>query len=667
MTAGGDHVLADAARHSAVRLTVLAVLHLASVGLTLLLPLALGHALDLLLRRQPAAGWVSACAAVVGGQVLLGAAADMLGATTTARAAARIRRRAVTHVLNAGPPATAAAHGTGDLVSRLVGNAADAAAAPAAAAALPATLAAPIGGIVALGLTDPWLAVAFLAGAPPLALLVQRFARASSDSITRYQDAQGRIAARLVEALGGARTIAAAGTEERENARVLTPLPELSAQGRRMWRVQGRATAQAAVLVPLLQVIVLAVAGLRLAHGAISVGDLLAASRYALLATGIGMVVGELGALVRGRAAATRLATILAVPTLRYGRKALPAPGQGGGTAAPALSSAAEGSPIPGQSGGGTAESGAVLAAPALSSAPGGRPRPGQEPRVPTESGAGPAPAVPHPAGGAAAAGQEPCGALEFRGVSAVRGGDTVFEGLDLVVPAGTCVAVVGRSGAGKSVLAALAGRLIDPDAGEVLLDGRPLAGLSRAELRDAVAYAFERPVLLGDTVGDAIAFGPRPLPYAETVAAARAAGADSFVRLLPDGYATPRERAPLSGGETQRLGLARAFAHAGRLLILDDATSSLDTVTERHVARALLAGHRGRTRLLTTHRAVTAARADLVAWLDAGRLRALAPHHELWPDPEYRALFASAAEPGPDTGPEPERAPAAEKAGRRG
>ncbi|MER7156416.1 ABC transporter ATP-binding protein, partial [Streptomyces lydicus] len=131
--------------------------------------------------------------------------------------------------------------------------------------------------------------------------------------------------------------------------------------------------------------------------------------------------------------------------------------------------------------------------------------------------------------------------------------------------------------------------------------------------------------------------------------AAARAAGADTFVRLLPRGYATPLADAPLSGGELQRLGVARAFAHAGRLLILDDATSSLDTVTEHHVSRALLEDVRPGTRLLITHRLASAARADLVAWMDGGRIRAVAPHALLWQDADYRAVFAGTA-PDPST-----------------
>lgn len=550
-------VIADAARRDAGRVVALGVLGLGSAGLALVLPAALGHALDLLLRGEPAGRWTALCALIVGVQAATAAVEDLLTGVTTARATAHIRRTAVRHMLAAGP--RAAHRGTGDLVTRLVGNASDAAGTPASAASLPAALAAPVGGIVALGLTDPWLAVVFLAGAPLLTLLVRHFARASADCVTGYQHVQGRIATLLVEALGGARTIAAAGTKEREAARVLGPLPELAAHGRTMWHVQGRATAQAAVLVPLLQVAVLAVGGIRLAQGALSPGDLLAAGRYVLLATGIGVVVGQLGAVVRGRAAAGRVADVLAEPVPAYGQRQLPPDGPG---------------------------------------------------------------------------------TLELRGVTAIRGGETVLDGLDLTVPGGSCVAVVGRSGAGKSVLAALAGRLADPDAGTVLLDGCPLPDLTETGLRDAVGYAFERPVLLGDTIEDTITFGPRPLPPRAAAEAARAAEADGFVRLLPAGYATARDRAPFSGGEVQRLGLARAFAHPGRLLVLDDATSSLDTVTELRVAQALFRDHPHRTRLLTTHRASTAARADTVAWLDSGHLRALAPHATLWPDPEYRALF---------------------------
>jgi ATP-binding cassette subfamily B protein len=195
---------------------------------------------------------------------------------------------------------------------------------------------------------------------------------------------------------------------------------------------------------------------------------------------------------------------------------------------------------------------------------------------------------------------------------------------------------VVGESGAGKSVLVGLAARLREPDDGMILLDGVPLTELDHDTLRAAVGCAFERPVLIGHTVGDAIGLG---LPAEQIASAAVATHAHEFVSRLPQGYDTPLTESPMSGGELQRLGLARAW-HAGRLLVLDDATSSLDMVTEMQISRTLTNDHGHRTRLIVTHRAATAARADLVVWLAAGRVRAVDTHEALWARPDYREVF---------------------------
>lgn len=573
-------VLLGTARHHAGHVIALWLVTTAGTAAGLALPAALGRALDLLLaggggRADPAMRWVALCAVLTAVVVALDALDDLLTGTANATATAWLRRRLLRHTLAAGPRA-AARFTPGDLVTRFVGNAAHAGTGPTALASVFAALAGPVGGLVALALIDPWLAAVFLAGTPVLVVLLHRFARESSDSVARYQRFQGEIAGRLVEALGGARTVAAAGTERRERRRVLAPLAGLSREGHRMWRVQGRATAQAAVLVPLLRTAVLATGGLRLAQGGLSVGGLLAASRYAVFATGIGILVGHVNALVRARGAADRLADVLDEPAAVYGGRTLP-PGPG---------------------------------------------------------------------------------TLELRGVTVVRGGVPVLRDLDLVVSGGTGVALVGRSGAGKSLLAAVAGRLAEPDAGVVLLDGVPVRELAREELRREVGYAFERPSLLGTTIGGVIRFGVREPSPDEVAEAARAACADGFVSLLPDGYGTRCADAPLSGGEVQRLGLARAFAHAGRLLVLDDATSSLDTVTELRVGTALLHDVRARTRLIVARRASTAARADLVAWLDGGRIAAVGRHDLLWRErPEYRAVFEEAGGDVGDVGDVGERA----------
>ncbi|MBT2420184.1 ABC transporter ATP-binding protein [Streptomyces sp. ISL-22] len=556
-------LLRAATRHSGARCAALALAALAATGANLLLPAALGRALDLLLAgAADATRWVLWCAALVLLLAVLDAFDTVLDGTTTARTTAWLRRRLTGHVLAVGPRAVGR-FGSGDLVARIVGIAAQAGTAPATLAALSAGLAGPVGAVVALGLISPWPAAVLLGGAPVLALSLRVLARDSSGCAERYQQVQGRMASALSEAIEGHRTIAAAGTADRTVARILRPLPELSRAGHRMWRVQGRAAAQAAAVAPLLQVGVLAVAGFLLARQRLTVGELLAASRYAVLAAGIGVLVGQLSGLVQARAAARRLDEVLAEPAASYGVRHLP-PGDG---------------------------------------------------------------------------------ELELRGITVRRGGRTVLDGVDLVVPAGTTLAVVGRSGTGKSLLAAVAGRLTDPDEGEVRLDGVPLPELDRGALRRAIAYAFERPALLGESVEDTIAFGvPRP-DRARVREAALAARADAFVRRLPDGYATPVADAPLSGGEAQRLGLARAFARDSRVLILDDALSSLDTITEQHITEALLHHTAGRTRLLVAHRASTASRADAVAWLDGGQVRAVGPHSELWQLAGYREVFGARPE----------------------
>ncbi|MFD0355495.1 ATP-binding cassette domain-containing protein [Streptomyces sp. NPDC127110] len=568
--AAADRALRAAARHSAGRTAAVAGCSLAAACAALAEPALLGHALDLLLRRDPSGTpWALCCAAVIAAEVLLDAATARLTGGVDARSTAWLRRRGLGALLRTAPH-HAARYSPGEVSARLTAHAAAAGTVPAAAATAVTALLPPVGGLVALFLVDVWTGLAFLAGVPVLALLLRAFARASDASVGRYQQVQLTLAGRLAEALAGARTIAAAGTAGREAARILAPLPELGREGRRMWRIYGGTAARTGALMPLLLYVVLGVGGLRLAAGALGVGGLLAAVRYAGLAAGAGAVTGRLAAVVRGRAAARRTAALLGLPELPQGGREYAADGPG---------------------------------------------------------------------------------TLELRGVRLVRAGRTVLSGVDLRLPGGTTTAVVGRSGSGKSLLAAAAGRLTPCDGGRVLLDGTPLDELTAGALRREIGHAFERPALFGATVGGAVAFGCGPGPGADAVrSAARAAGAEPFVLRLPRGYGTPLADAPMSGGELQRLGLARAFLGAERVLVLDDATSSLDTVTAREVERALAGGVRARTRLVVTHRAATAARADLVVWLEEGRIRATGPHAVLWRDPDYRALFGAggdAAGPG--------------------
>lgn len=551
-------LLAAVVRHGGFWVGALVVTSFVLAAAETVLPAMLGRVLDAVVGGDDATAWLLVATLLVGVLVIADTCDDLAAGASSARSTSWLRRSVLRHVLAVGPRG-ARRFAAGDLVTRMVGNAAEAGRAATVATWTLAELVPSVGGVVALFIIDPWLGAAFLTGAPLLMLMVRQGVRDASGLADDYLRVQGSMAGRLLEALAGARTIAAAGTWRRERDRVLAPLPELHRHGQGMWAVQTRLGAQQAVLIPLLEVVVLAVAGILLARGRITPGELLAASQYVVLAAGLGAAVTAVPRLVQLRAAASRTATVLGQPPVSHGDDRLPG---------------------------------------------------------------GP-------------------GSLEFRGVGVVARGTPVLRDLDLVVPGGALVAVVGASGSGKSLLAALAGRLVDPDEGEVLLDGVALARLDRAALRAAVGYGFERPVLLGDTLADVIAFGPPTPSWPEVTAAARAARADGFVERLPAGYATPLADTRLSGGEIQRLGLARAFAHPGKVLVLDDVAASLDTVTEHHIQQVLTGRLADRTRLVVAHRASTASRADLVAWLDGGRVRALGRHEQLWRDPAYRAVFA--------------------------
>jgi ATP-binding cassette subfamily B protein len=560
-------LLLVAARRGGGWTFVLAAAGVAAAEAALLLPAVLGRTIDVVLAGGASAFWLASSAVLVVFLVACDAADDIATGAATAGSTAWLRRAVVRSILTGGVRRGQRV-APGDFTSRLVANTAEVGrVAPeilgAAASFLPS-----VGGTVALALIDPWLCLTFVVALPVFILLLRAFSRQASEVAARYLEAQGTIAARLVDALSGARTIAAAGTLGREEERILTPLPDLRRHGLGMWTAQTRIAAQDAVMVSLIEIAVLAVAGWQLSRARISLGDMVAATQYVLLATAFGPLVSIVTRLARAKAAAARVVDVLGNGSQAYGRETLP---------------------------------------------PGG-------------------------------------GQVEFRGVAVRSGGRTVLAGIDLVIPAGALVGVVGRSGAGKSTLAALVGRLVDPDEGEVFLDGVPLSRLSRPELRRAVAYAFERPVLMGERLSDVIAFG-RPISADEVVAAARASRADGFVRRLPQGYGTGLAEAPMSGGEVQRIGLARAFAQQSRVLVLDDVAASLDTVTEHHISRVLTTAMSDRTRIVVTHRASTAARLDFVIWLDAKRIRAVAAHDELRRDPDYRALFEPDEDPSGPAG----------------
>lgn len=513
---------------------LLAIASTLSATAVLALPTLIGAAVD------GERAWLALTVATVVVLVGCDALTAWASGAGAAKATAWVRRRAVRQILAVGPALTRR-FTEGDLITRIGVNAEEVGRVPNAVITGLSLLVPSAGALVLLVLIDYWLALALLAGLLVIVLILRALLRVTVRVSGEYQEAQAELAGRLLDALTGARTIAAARTADRESARVLGVLPALREHALALWRANADAGVRAGLVVPLLEIVVLGVGGFRLASGDLSVGELYAAARYVVLGCALGSGIGQVTGLARARAAAVRVTELAEPPALRYGASPLP---DGPGT-------------------------------------------------------------------------------LEFRAA----------DGLDLVVPGGAMVAVVGRSGAGKSHLAALAGRLADPARGQVRLDGVPLPKLSRAAVRHAVGYAWERPALVGETVLDTIGLGGGD-PYP----AARRACADEFVERLPAGYRSPLADLPMSGGERQRLGLARAFAQARRVLVLDDATSSLDLLTERRVSGAL--AEEERTRLIITHRATTAATADWVLWMEEGRVRGYDRHEALWREADYRAVF---------------------------
>jgi ABC-type multidrug transport system fused ATPase/permease subunit len=217
-----------------------------------------------------------------------------------------------------------------------------------------------------------------------------------------------------------------------------------------------------------------------------------------------------------------------------------------------------------------------------------------------------------------------------------------VLSDVDLNVPAGRTVALVGATGSGKTSLVSLISRLYDVSEGEVLLDGVDVRSVSVRSLRQAIAVVSDDPFLFSASVAENIAYARPDAPHEEIELAAIRAQAHEFVERLPQGYETRvGERGlTLSGGQRQRLAIARALLANPRVLILDDATSSVDATTEQSIKLALAEAMAGRTTFVIAHRLSTIALADQIAVLDHGKVAAYGNHRELLDvSPLYREI----------------------------
>jgi subfamily B ATP-binding cassette protein MsbA len=233
----------------------------------------------------------------------------------------------------------------------------------------------------------------------------------------------------------------------------------------------------------------------------------------------------------------------------------------------------------------------------------------------------------------------------EYPSLSEGERNGAALSNISLDIPEGRTVALVGFSGSGKSTLADLIPRFIDPTSGRVLLGGVDLRSLKLSELRGTVAMVGQHTFLFNDSVFNNIAYGNPTASHQEVVSAARAAYAMEFIERLPQGFETQVGEGgmSLSGGERQRLAIARAILKNAPILILDEATASLDTRAEREVQMAIEALVRGRTTLVIAHRLSTIREADTIVVMSGGEIVEKGTHQELLSrGGEYSRLFAS-------------------------
>ena len=256
-----------------------------------------------------------------------------------------------------------------------------------------------------------------------------------------------------------------------------------------------------------------------------------------------------------------------------------------------------------------------------------------REPRVASTPGAPPLPAGP--------------GAVEFHDVTLSYGAEEpALAGVSLAVDPGTTVALVGPTGSGKTTLVALLARLYDPSSGSVAIDGADLRDVDLPALRREVAFVADESFLFSATVAENIAYARPEASREEIERAARLAQADGFIQRLPSGYETVvgDRGLTLSGGQRQRVAIARALVADPRILILDDATSSVDAQTEAEIKRGLAEVMRGRTTFVVAHRLSTISLADEVVVMDTGRVVDRGTHEELL---ERCELYREIAEHG--------------------
>ena len=214
--------------------------------------------------------------------------------------------------------------------------------------------------------------------------------------------------------------------------------------------------------------------------------------------------------------------------------------------------------------------------------------------------------------------------ALEFRNVAfAYKGTKSTLNGVSFLAEGGKTTALVGPSGAGKSTVISLIPRFYDPEGGDILIDGQDITHITKASLRQHIAYVSQQPYLFEGTIRDNIRYGRPDATDAEVEEAAKMAYAHDFILAQPEGYETPvgENGMTLSGGQRQRLSIARALVRNAPILLLDEATSALDTESEAFVQKALDTAMQGRTVIVIAHRLSTIINADKIVVMEEGKV----------------------------------------------